>query len=64
MKERGGRACGVNGIRKGRLPKFDKSVERDLIRENQWLRMENEYLKKLRALVLAEEQEQKKNKKQ
>jgi hypothetical protein len=64
MKEKRKRACFVNGVRKGRPPKFDKSVEGDLIRENQWLRMENEYLKKLRALVLAEEQEQKKNKKQ
>ena len=62
MKEKRKRACFVNGVRKGRPPKFDKSVEGDLIRENQWLRMENEYLKKLRALVLAEEQ--KKNKKQ
>ena len=48
----------------GRPPKkpLDKSVEEDLIAENQWLRMEIEYLKKLSALVLAEEQE--KNKKQ
>lgn len=42
--------------------KLDKSVEEDLIAENQRLRMELEYLKKLSALVLAEEQE--KNKKQ
>ena len=42
--------------------KWDKSVEEDLIAENQCLRMELEYLKKLSALVLAEEQE--KNKKQ
>ena len=41
---------------------LDKSVEEDLIAENQRLRMEIEYLKKLSALVLAEEQE--KNKKQ
>ena len=48
----------------GRPPKkpLDKSVEEDLIAENQRLRMEVEYLKKLSALVLAEEQE--KNKKQ
>lgn len=48
----------------GRPPKkpLDKSVEEDLIAENQRLRMEIEYLKKLSALVLAEEQE--KNKKQ
>ena len=41
---------------------LDKSVEEDLSAENQRLRMEIEYLKKLSALVLAEEQE--KNKKQ
>ena len=57
MKERRGR------IPKGGRPKkpLDKSVEEDLIAENQRLRMELEYLKKLSALVLAEEQE--KNKK-
>lgn len=54
MKERRGKS---NGSKKGRPPKLDKKVERDLIAENQWLRMENEYLKKLRALVLAEEEE-------
>ena len=36
--------------------KLDKKVEEDLIAENQRLRMEIEYLKKLSALVLAEEQ--------
>ncbi|MDD5945243.1 MAG: transposase [Clostridia bacterium] len=41
--------------RKGRPPKLDKEVEEDLIAENQRLRMEIEYIKKLRALVLAEE---------
>ena len=56
MKERRGK----NG--KGRPPKLDKKTEEDLIAENQRLRMEIEYLKKLSALVLAEEQE--KNKKQ
>lgn len=49
MKERRGRT------RKGRPPKLDKKVEEDLIAENQRLRMEIEYLKKLSALVLAEE---------
>ena len=58
MKERRGRSP------KGGRPRkpLDKSVEEDLIAENQRLRMELEYLKKLSALVLAEEQE--KNKKQ
>jgi transposase len=56
MKERRGRACAASGTRKGRPPKLDPSVEEDLIAENQRLRMEIEYLKKLSALVLAEEQ--------
>ena len=55
MKERRGRACSASGPRKGRPPKLDKKVEEDLIAENQRLRMEIEYLKKLSALVLAEE---------
>ena len=55
MKERRGRACSTGGTRKGRPPKLGKKVEEDLIAENQRLRMEIEYLKKLSALVLAEE---------
>lgn len=49
MKERRGRTS------KGRPAKLDKNIEEDLIAENQRLRMELEYLKKLSALVLAEE---------
>ena len=56
MKERRGRACRASGSNKGRPPKLDRKVEEDLIAENQRLRMEIEYLKKLSALVLAEEQ--------
>ena len=56
MKERRGRACKASGSNKGRQPKLDRKVEEDLIAENQRLRMEIEYLKKLSALVLAEEQ--------
>ena len=56
MKERRGRACAASGTKKGRPPKLDSKVEEDLIAENQRLRMEIEYLKKLSALVLAEEQ--------
>ena len=51
MKERRGRASKVDGIAKGRPHKLDKKIEEDLIAENQRLRMENEYLKKLSALV-------------
>ena len=56
MKERRGISS------KGRPQKLDKKTEEDLIAENQRLRMEIEYLKKLSALVLADEQE--KDKKQ
>ena len=56
MKEKRGRACAASGTKKGRPPKLDPKVEEDLIAENQRLRMEIEYLKKLSALVLAEEQ--------
>ena len=56
MKERRGRAGAASGTKKGRPPKLDRKVEEDLIAENQRLRMEIEYLKKLSALVLAEEQ--------
>ncbi len=49
MKERRGRGS------KGRPPKLDKKAQEDLIAENQRLRMEIEYLKKLSVLVLAEE---------
>lgn len=61
MKERRGRACAASGTRKGRPPKLDKKVEEDLIAENQRLRMEIEYLKKLNALV--QERIQRENKK-
>lgn len=56
MKERRGKTCKEGGARRGRPPKLDKQVEDDLIAENQRLRMEIEYLKKLSALVLADEQ--------
>ncbi len=56
MKERRGRACKASGSNKGRPTKLERKVEEDLIAENQRLRMEIEYLKKLSALVLAEEQ--------
>lgn len=55
MKERRGKTS-IDSPKRGRAPKLDKQVEEDLIAENQRLRMENEYLKKLSALVLADEQ--------
>lgn len=63
MKERRGKACSASGTRKGRAPKLDKKVEEDLIAENQRLRMEIEYLKKLSALVLADERKNGKRRK-
>ena len=63
MKERRGKACKGSGTRKGSPPKLDKQVEEDLIAENQRLRMEIEYLKKLSALVLAEERKNGKRRK-
>ena len=48
-EERRGRNKTMNS--KPRKKKLSKEVEEDLIAENQRLRMENEYLKKLNALV-------------
>jgi transposase len=44
------------------LKQVSKQVEEDLIAENQRLRAENDYLKKLNALVLEEERRNKKRK--
>ena len=52
-----GLIVGINKLREKK--KIDKEIEEDLISENQRLRMENEYLKKLNALV----QEREKSKK-
>lgn len=54
--ERRGRSCCTEGKKKGRPPKLDKKIEEDLIAEVQRLRIENEYLKKLNALVQSERQ--------
>ena len=62
MKERRGKACSTSGTRRGRPPKLDKKVEEDLIAENQRLRMEIEYLKKLNALVSERVRQEKKHK--
>ena len=58
--ERRGRASSASGTVKGRKPVLDKKVEEDLIAENQRLRAENDYLKNLQALVLENEQRQRK----
>ena len=60
--ERRGRASAANDIHKGHKPKLDKRVEEDLIAENQRLRAEVDYLKKLNALVLQEERRNKRRK--
>ena len=62
LVERRGRACAASGTQKDRKPKLDKQVEEDLIAENQRLRMEIDYLKKLNALVLEEERQNRKHK--
>ena len=60
MKERRGRGNPLSDKKRGRPPKLDKKVEEDLIAENQRLRMEIEYLKKLDALVQKRIQEEEK----
>lgn len=59
LYERRGRSNSMNGKPKGKKPKFNPQENEDLIAELQRLRMENEYLKKLNALV----QEREKSKK-
>lgn len=55
-EERRGRACGPN---KSQRRKLDKQIEEDLIAENQRLRAEVDYLKKLHALVQKRERQEK-----
>lgn len=58
MEEKRGRARGGKKGRPRKVP-LPPDVERDLIEENQQLRMELEYIKKLSALVLANERARK-----
>jgi len=60
--ERRGRASAASGTRKGSPPKLDKKIEEDLIAENQRLRAEVDYLKKLNALVSERVQREKRHK--
>nr|WP_276317183.1 helix-turn-helix domain-containing protein [Anaerosphaera multitolerans] len=59
-EERRGRSKVSDGVRKGRLKKLSKEITDDLIKENQRLKMENEYLKKLDALIRSKQNQQKK----
>ena len=61
-KERRGRASKMSGVKKGRSRKIKPEVQDDLIAENQrlkerleYLEAENEYLKKLDALIREKE---------
>ncbi len=61
-KERRGRPSKMSGVRKGTKPKVKPEIKDDLIAENQrlkerleYLEAENEYLKKLDALIREEE---------
>ena len=58
MEEKRGRACGPGKGRPRKQPQPPDLVK-DLIEENQQLRMEIEYIKKLSALVLANERARK-----
>ena len=61
-KERRGRSKNMTGKKKGRPPKKDVNENEDLLQEVQRLRMENEYLKKLMALVQERERSEQETK--
>ena len=62
LAERRGRASAASGVQKGRKAQLSAAQEKSILAENQQLRMENEYLKKLRALILEEEVQNRKRK--
>ena len=62
LKERRGRSSKVSGTKKGCPPKKDVNENEDLLAEVQRLRMENDYLKKLNALIQEREKQQQKSK--
>ena len=55
-----GRSAKINTAKKNKKPKLNPEIEEDLIAEVQRLRMENEYLKKLNALIQEKEKSPKK----
>ncbi len=60
--ERRGKATKADNVMKGRPANFNAKKDEDLIAENRRLKMENDYLKKLAALIQEEEKRQKKSK--
>jgi len=63
LHEEGSEALGIERRgRKSNKPKKDVNKDKDLLEELQYLRMENDYLKKLKALVEKREDQERKNK--
>jgi transposase len=60
-EERRGKANALTSTKIGKQPSKANSVEEDLIAENQRLKMEIEYLKKLNALVQEKQLQKKKH---
>ncbi len=62
MEERRGRRKNMSKPKNDQTPKKDVNKNEDLLKEVQYLRMENEYLKKLIALVQERERSEKQTK--